>query len=200
MNTRKNNPDHILDQAIAEIRAEEMDQAAVEQAAARVWARLSQASHSLPQAVHSSDDVLRTCADFRALIPAYRAKQLPDAQAWLVEDHIHGCPACRSALEAAQSGNVVGLKPVAQRILAPQWKWAVAAALAVGVGMGAWQMRDTLLPAPGGPRGVVQSVTGSLFRVSDTGGDTLAAGMELGESFRSPAGSAAPLFACNAEA
>ncbi len=176
MNT-KNNPDQILDQAIAEIRAEELEQAAVEQAAARVWANLSQAS----QSVRSSDDVLRTCADFRVLILAYRSKQLPDAQAWLVEDHLHGCPACRSALEAAQSGSLVRLQPAVPRVLAPQWKWAMAAALAVGVGMGAWQMRDNLLPAPGGPRGVVQSVTGSLYRVSDTGGVTLAAGMELGE-------------------
>jgi hypothetical protein len=124
---------------------------------------------------------LRTCADFRALIPAYRAKQLPDAQVWLVEDHLHGCAACRAVLEATRGGNVVGLRPAAQRIFAPQWKWAMAAALVVGIGLGAWQMRDNLLPAPGGPRGVVQSVNGALYRVSDTGGVTLAAGMEIGE-------------------
>jgi hypothetical protein len=175
MSIQENNPDQILDQAIAEIRGEEMDQSAVEQSAARVWANLSHAS------VRSDDDVLRTCADFRALLPAYRAKQLPDAQAWLVEDHLHGCPACRAVLDATRAGNVVSLRPAAQRILAPQWKWAMAAALAVGVGLGAWQMRDNLLPAPGGPRGVVQSVDGALYRVSDTGGVTLAAGMEVGE-------------------
>ena len=177
MSTQKNNPDKILDQAIAEIRAEEMDQAAVEQASARVWAKVTQAS----QPALSADDVMRTCADFRALIPAYRAKQLPDARVWLFEDHIHGCPACRRALEEAPSDNVLSFKPVPHRIIAPQWKWAMAAALAVGVGMGAWQMRDNLLPAPAGPRGVVQSVAGSLYRVSDTGGVTLSAGMEVGE-------------------
>jgi hypothetical protein len=175
MSIEKKNPDQILDQAIAGIRAEEMDQTAMEQAASRVWANLSQAS------MRSNDDVLRTCADFRALMPAYQAKQLPDARAWLVEDHLHGCPACRAALEAARVGNVVSLKPAAQRIFAPQWKWAMAAALVVGVGLGAWQMRDNLLPAPGGPRGVVQRVDGALYRVSDTGGVTLAAGMEIGE-------------------
>jgi FecR-like protein/putative zinc finger protein len=175
MSIQKNNPDQILDQAIAGIRAEEMDQATVEQASARVWANLSHASQ------RGNADVLRTCADFRALIPAYQAKQLPDARAWLVQDHLHGCPACRAALEAPQLGNVVSLRPEVQRIFAPQWKWVMAAALAVGVGMGAWQMRDNLLPAPGGPRGVVQSVDGALYRVSDTGGVTLAAGMEIGE-------------------
>jgi ferric-dicitrate binding protein FerR (iron transport regulator) len=175
MSIQKNNPDQILDQAIAGIRAEEMNQATVEQAAARVWANLSQTS------VSSNDGVLRTCADFRALIPAYQAKQLPDAQAWLVEDHLHGCPSCRAALEATRTGNVVSLRPAVQRIFAPQWKWAMAAALAVGVGLGAWQMRDNLLPAPPGPRGVVQSVDGALYRVSGTDGVTLAAGMEIGE-------------------
>ena len=57
----------------------------------------------------------------------------------------------------------------------------MAAALAVGIGIGAWQMRDNLLPAPGGPRGVVQSVDGFLYRVSDTGGRVVSAGTEIGE-------------------
>jgi hypothetical protein len=177
MSTQKKNPDQILDEAIAEIRAEEMDRAAVEHAAARVWANLTQASAS----VRSDDGVLRTCADFQALIPAYRAKQLPDAQVWLFEDHVHACPACRGKLEAARAGNVVSLRPAVRRIFAPQWRWAMAAALAVGVGIGAWQMRDNLLPAPGGPRGVVQSVNGSLYRVSDTGSAVIPAGTQIGE-------------------
>ncbi|MBZ5592910.1 MAG: FecR domain-containing protein [Acidobacteriia bacterium] len=177
MSTQKKNPDQILDQAIAEIHAEEMDQAAVKESAARVWANLAKAS----QSARSSDDVLRTCADFQVLIPAYRAKQLPDAQVWLFEDHIHACPACRSQLEAARPGNVVSLRPSTRRIFAPQWKWAMAAALAVGVGIGAWQMRDNLLPAPAGPRGVVQAVNGSLYRVSDTGGALISPGTEIGE-------------------
>ena len=177
MSTEKKNADQILDQAIAEIRAEKMDQAAVEQAAARVWANLAQASAS----VRSDDGVLRTCADFQSLIPAYRAKQLPDAQVWLFEDHVHACPACRGKLEAARLGNVVSLRPAARRVFAPQWKWAMAAALAVGVGIGAWQMRDSLLPAPGGRRGVVEAVNGSLYRVSDAGSAMISAGTEIGE-------------------
>src|SRR5579872_3603936 len=122
-------PDRILDQAIAQIRTEEMDTVAVEQAAARVWQKVSA-------------PVLRTCADFQALLPDYRTRQLADAQVWLLEDHLHGCPACRSAA-AARSEKVVEFP--ARRALAPQWKWAMAAALAVGVGIGTWQMRDNLL-------------------------------------------------------
>jgi hypothetical protein len=177
MSTQKKNPDENLDAAIAEIRAEEMDRAAVKQAAARVWAKLEQASTS----VRSRDGVLRTCADFQALIPAYRAKRLPEAQVWLFEDHIHSCSACRSKLEVARSGHVVSLRPAAQQIFAPQSRWAMAAALAVGVGIGAWQARDSLLPAPGGPRGFVQAVSGSLYRVSDNGSVLIPAGAEIGE-------------------
>src|SRR5205085_3324042 len=55
------------------------------------------------------------------------------------------------------------------------------AALAVGVGIGAWQMRDNLLPAPAGPRGVVENVNGFLYRVSDTGSAPLTVGTQLGE-------------------
>ena len=118
MSIRKQNPEEILDQAIAEIRSEEMSEAAVEQAAARVWLKLAQAS--VPVETHGA---LRTCVDFQALISAYVSKQLPEAQTWLLEDHVHGCPGCRTALDAARSAKVVPVAPrrVVQRFSAPQW-------------------------------------------------------------------------------
>lgn len=179
MSTERHHPDQILDQAIAEIRAEELDAAAVEQAGARVWANLSQGVSS----ASAANTALRACADFRSLMPAYLAKQTPDAQVWLLEDHVHGCPACRNALEAMRSGKVVELAPRAGRpkFASLQAKWAIAAALVIGIGFGAWQARDQLLPAPGGPRGMVQSVNGVLYRVSDTGSAPVQAGAELGE-------------------
>ena len=182
MSNEKNNPDQILDQAIAEIGAEAMEETVVQQAAARVWAKMAE-TPAVPATAHSSGDPLRTCADFQALIPTFLAKKLPDAQAWLLEDHVHGCPTCRHMLERARSGDkVVEFAPHApSRTLAPQWKWAIAATLTVGVGIGAWQMRDNLLPAPGGPRGVVASVNGFLYRVSDSGSTPISAGTELGE-------------------
>lgn len=171
MNTEYNS-EQILDQAIAEIRSEEMDPITIEHAAGRVWANVSREA-----------PVLRNCADFQALIPAYRTKQLPDAQTWLLEDHLHGCAVCRRALDISRSGKVVELAPrvASHWTSGPQWKWAMAAALTIGVGIGAWQMRDNLLPAPGGPRGVVENVQGSLYRVSDTGSMPIVAGAELSE-------------------
>jgi hypothetical protein len=177
MSIRKS-PEETLDQSIAEIRNEDPGAAAVEQAAVRVWSKLAQASAAV-----ETHTALRTCSDFRALMPAYLSKQLPDAQTWLLEDHFHGCPACRTALDAARSINVlpVATRPQAQRFNAPQWKWAVAATLAIGIGLGAWGMRDSLLPAPDGPRAVVQSVNGFLYRVSDTSSFPITRGTEIGE-------------------
>ncbi len=168
----EHNSEQILDEAIAGIRSEEMDQVTIDHAAGRVWANVSREAL-----------VLRTCADFQALIPLYRAKQLPEAQVWLLKDHVSACPACRGELEAARSGKAAERVPraVNHKTFAPQWKWAVAAALTIGVGIGAWQMRDNLLPAPGGPRGAVESVQGSLYRVSDTGTMPIAAGAQLNE-------------------
>jgi hypothetical protein len=125
MSTERNHPDQILDQAIAEIRAEELDAAAVEQAAARVWANVSQSG----SAASAAGTTLRTCADFRSLMPAYLAKRAPDAQVWLLEDHVNGCPACRNALDAMRSGKVVELAPRVGRtkLASLQVKWALAA-------------------------------------------------------------------------
>ena len=83
---------------------------------------------------------MRTCADFRSLMPAYLAKQAPDAQVWLLEDHVYGCTVCRHTLDAMRTGKVVELAPRAGRtkLASLQVKWALAAALVIGVGIGAW--------------------------------------------------------------
>jgi hypothetical protein len=194
MSTQKKNPDQILDQTIAEIRARQLSDADVDQAAARVWAQVGQAATVQSQAIetgHTGASVhLHGCADFQALIPMYLAKKLPEAELWLLEDHMHSCPACRSAREHARSGNVVQFEPKTRRnfFAPPEWKWAIAAALVAGVGIGGWQARDMLLPAPGGPRATVQSMTGELYRVSDTGSTMLSAGAEIGERDRIRAG------------
>ena len=196
MSTQKKNPDQILDETIAEIRGRQLSDADVKQAAARVWAQLGQAASVQSQAIEADRAGgtvhLHGCSDFQALIPAYLAKNLPEAQLWLFEDHVHSCPACRSALDYARSGKVVEFAPKTRRnfFAAPEWKWAIAAAMIVGVGIGGWQARDTLLPAPGGPRARVESVSGDLYRVSDTGSTMLTAGADIGERDRIRAGRA----------
>src|SRR5437868_4349969 len=82
-----------LEAAIGEIREAQVDPAVLDAAAARVWSGVVKAAE--PRAVER----IRSCADFQALMPEYRAGRLPEARALLLEDHTHECVACRKALE-----------------------------------------------------------------------------------------------------
>lgn len=161
--------DPLLEQAIAEIHDEPIDPAVIEAAARRVRAHLDR---------HST---LRSCADFQALIPEYRAGTLPAARALLLKDHTHECVACRKALDAA-SGRVLAM-PVrpARRAWSeiPGFRWGIAAGLVVTAGLGFWAFGDRLRPAPSGPEAVVQSADGLIYRVSDNGSVPLLRGAEL---------------------
>ena len=122
-----------LEQAVSEIRDEAPDAAVVEAAAARVWARL--ASESAAQSAPASLHHVRGCADFRALIPEYRAGRLPAARVTLLQDHLHECVACRKVYE----GKVVPMPvPFAARRVQHPVRWAAAAALVAAAGLSVW--------------------------------------------------------------
>ena len=95
MNREQNKRDW-LDQAIEAVRSEFPDPAALEQAAQRVWARISEAPMT------PAIETIRTCADIQALIPAWRDGRLPVARALLIADHTCECVACRRAARAAR--------------------------------------------------------------------------------------------------
>ena len=82
MNPDNPHMDPALEQAVSEIRGEEIPEAVVEAAGHRVWARLSKMAVEPPEHI-------RTCADFQALLPDFRAGRLPEARALLVQDHLH---------------------------------------------------------------------------------------------------------------
>src|ERR1041385_5474920 len=88
-----------LEQAMSEIRDEQVDPAVIEAAAARVWTKLSAQASEL----HGAH--IRDCADFQTLIPEYRAGHLSPARATLLKDHLNNCVACRRVYE----GRVVSM-------------------------------------------------------------------------------------------
>lgn len=183
MNNEENG--EILDRAISEIRDETIDPAAVSQAAERVWARVSAEA---AQATAGEAGALQSCADFQALIPAWRAGRLSPARAMLVEDHVHQCPACRKATAGARQP--IALVP--RRAIAPVWKWAAAAALVAAAGIGAYMASDRLL-APSGPRATVAALEGTLYQVTGGRNTPLAVGAPIDEieSVRTAMGSGA---------
>ncbi|HYP06018.1 MAG TPA: zf-HC2 domain-containing protein, partial [Bryobacteraceae bacterium] len=86
-NQRENTPEEILDLLVDDIRNEPVDAATVEERSSRVW------RHIARQASQSTR--LSTCADFQALIPAYRDGTLAPGRRMLLDDHTHRCVECR---------------------------------------------------------------------------------------------------------
>ena len=190
-----------LQKAIDEIRTQAVGSASVEDAAARVWQRLS-SEPAMPVV-----EKLRGCADFEALLPAYRSASLPPARAWLMQDHLQECVPCRQKYQArfqtqeAAEDAVTAWIP--QGRTAPRWvapagshtqlgfqRFALAAAVLLAVGIGSLLAYNRWYAAPSGPRATVQSVDGVLYRLSPGGERIARAGDQLaqGERVRTAAG------------
>jgi ferric-dicitrate binding protein FerR (iron transport regulator) len=159
--------DDALELAMTEIRNDTVDPAVVEAAAQRVWERLA--------ATHAPEHI-RTCADFQALLPDYRSRQLSEARRALVQDHLHTCVACRKVYE----GRVTVMPAPAVRRSNPQVRWAVAAAVVLTAGAAVWFTVGQY--GGGNGRALVQSVNGTLFVLAADGTlHPLAAGQDLPE-------------------
>lgn len=166
--------DPALDQAMTEIRNDQPDPAVVEAAAARVWARLSQAPAAEAPAEH-----IRGCADFQALIPDFRAGRLPEARALLVQDHLHNCVACRRVYEGKVvvmpvAPSVSAAKPVPSR----RFVFSVVAATVAAAAAITIYVNINSSGAPSGPA-VVQALNGRLYLVTDAGFQPLARGQQF---------------------
>ncbi len=153
MNPEPNRRDR-LDQAIEAVRSDCPDPAAVEQAAQRVWRRIREAP------VTPAIETIRTCADVQALIPAWRAGQLPEARALLVEDHTRECAACRRAASVARRQEAKS-PDFQARWIRPQW--AMAAGLAVVAALSAYLALGRFQTGAGSAA-LVEVVDGALYR------------------------------------
>ncbi len=151
-----------IDKTIEEIKNEPIDPVVIEQAGQRVWARISQELE--PRAAGS----IESCTDFKALIPAYRENQLPEARSLLVKDHLHECIGCRREFMKQSSKPERKPASTAPRFVFP--KWAMAAMFLIVAGLGGWGLFNQFGPAPDGPAATIASVDGAVYRVA--GGET----------------------------
>ncbi len=159
------NLDPLLEQAIADIRDEDIDPAVIAAAAGRVQQRLAE------------HHTLHTCADFQALMPDYRAGKLSPARALLLKDHTHECVACYKALAGTPSGAKHQLPATIHR--APIFRYAIAATLVAAAGLAIYAFGDRLRPGFNGTEAVVESADGFIYRVSDTGTVPIVRGAEI---------------------
>jgi hypothetical protein len=162
-----------LDQAIAEVRGETVDEKAVRDAAGRVFRNLFDTAY-----IHDSGARIRSCADFQALIPAYLNLALTPARALLLEDHVLGCVDCRRILHEARSGKPLTMARAGEkgRRRVSGLTWALAASLAIGVAIGLTGGHYGLLPGQHAVRATVASVEGKLYRLSGLKSSLLTAG------------------------
>lgn len=176
MSAEERGPDNILDQITSEIHNETADPVQVRKAADRVWARIEQEAASAA----AEPETIRTCGDFQALIPAWRAKQLAPARAMLLEDHLNECPACRRAAAGQRVVTISGRRPAA----VPVRRWAAAAAIVAAVGLTGWLVSDVAVPGGTGPRATVYAMDAPLYRVADGGTFALARNDGISEAER----------------
>jgi ferric-dicitrate binding protein FerR (iron transport regulator) len=192
-----------LDRGIAEITGEPIDPQQVEEAAARVWQRLTlEASGGAPVATapaeetpadHSTHHTLKSCEDFQALIPAYLRGELSPARALLVEDHTRSCIPCRRALREAREGRQAPAAPVAVNRRQNRMYWmSLAAVLLVGLGVGLFYTIQQMVYS-GRQMARVESIDGTLYKIHGEETVPLGAGepVTAGQEIRTAKGSTA---------
>jgi len=182
----KNNPIN-LDEALGAMKQTEATPEEIRKATAKVLASLK----SEPALIIPGR--LRTEADYTMLLQPYLRKELTEAQRMLVEDRLATHPNYRRELETLR-GNVREMVPVRRQTTATRTvvPWAIAAGLLITTGYFAMDSMDRLM-APSGARAEISSVSGSIYKVSAAGLETMKTGTAIGEgeAIRTAKGSSA---------
>ncbi|MGH9908120.1 MAG: FecR domain-containing protein, partial [Pyrinomonadaceae bacterium] len=181
------NTESILDKVTAEIRNEQIDGSTVNQAAERVWARLSAEEGVELRTETVAVDRIKNCADFQSLIPAYLDGHLTEARSLLLVDHTHECIPCRKAMKEARSRNIAPKRTaIASRRYSLQpvvLRWGIAAALVIGFGLLALPFIQRL-PFGGPLEATVEAAEGQVFQIADTKSTALTGGEKLQKNER----------------
>lgn len=164
MNPKQSKKKNLLDRATQQVRATELSAEEGPAAARRVWQRLHNAASADPA---PGDGVIRDCAGFRLLIPAFRAGTLSPARRELFQDHIGSCVECRRQLWNPAPGKTAeaGLRPPA-RPARLRWGLAAAAVLVVSFVLKVG-VQDPLRATPVPAEMRAERVDGPLFRLQD---------------------------------
>ena len=170
-----------LDEVIAEMRGQHLEEKEVKQAADRVWLRLQDAvATEMPviQTIHG-------CEDIRALLPAYFEKKLSENRALVVKNHLHECAVCRQhayGLNDAEQ-TVLSWKPTAPARRA--WSFGLPqfamAALVLVVGLASYFTYNRYYGSAAGERAQLMSAEGAVYAISDNGERELKPGEYVGE-------------------
>ncbi|HEY2931578.1 MAG TPA: FecR domain-containing protein [Acidobacteriota bacterium] len=184
-----------LENAIEQMRRQQAEPGAIEGAAGRVWAKLTDAveAGASPDQVdpgrpapayapaEPATEVLRGCSDFQNLVPAYLSGQLASSRRLLFEDHIAVCVHCRKQLAAARAltgpGAMDEIARRKQQRISQQNnrraglsgrripKWAIAAVIVLGVGLTQLSTLRNII-WPREVHAMVRTVDGTLFQIA----------------------------------
>ena len=170
-----------LDQLIAEMHGQQLDEKEIQQAGDRVWLRLQDAAATEMPAIQT----IHGCEDIRALLPAYFEKKLPESRALVVKNHLHECAVCRQhayGLQDAQQ-TVLTWKPTTPTRRA--WSFGLPqfamAALVLVVGFASYFTYNRYYGSPAGDRAQLMSAEGPVYTISDNGERELKPGEHVGE-------------------
>lgn len=179
-----------FDGLLSAIRNERVDDKVVAGAGDRAWKAIAGEA----QVAESNPHTLRKCADFQTLIPAYLEKSLATARVMLFEDHVHGCVACRHAVERARGGETqVVLRLPVRSGGSRAWNWLLGASVGAAVAAITVAFNLGMLPWQHPVRGAVEAVNGSAYVVSGEQVRAVPAGYALrnGDEIRTAKGSTA---------
>lgn len=183
MKRNKKELESILDETLTGMRNEPLETRAIDDAASRVWARIA-ADHNPASVMTPAAERINSCSDFQSLIPSYLRRELSPARTMLLEDHTQECIPCRKSLKEARTGRAAAARATLKPTRAPQtnftaWRWAVAASLAVAVAVGALFFSNRFVDTGGALAATVESTSGALYRVTDSGTLAMAVGEEV---------------------
>jgi ferric-dicitrate binding protein FerR (iron transport regulator) len=190
MKHQEQNPQEMLEQGLAALRADQPDSETARAAGERVWQHLSQ---STPDAVIEN---IRGCAGIRGLLVQYRNGQLSAARQLLVSAHLNECVECRR--EAETGSRPAAIAAWKQELPIPanhSLRWAMSAAAVLAVAISSYFAVNKFSAGSAGVQARVESFDGALFRVGFNGEQPLKPGDELdpGEQVRTGSGSHAML-------